>query len=556
MKKTVFTLDAGILPSRNAPVAAKISEFIEQHSENCEIVIAAGEYFLEKKIALKNLKNIDIVAYDVKFITAYNAKCGYESKGAFSFTKCQDCNIYGMAFATESPANITGRVVAIDLENRTFDCRVFDDYHVNGDEIIHGLDTSYENLSNDHNMAMADENQRKYEKIGDQLLRFYIHPNNMDALCSIHTDELICLRHTLYAAPPFNFYSCDRFLLEDITVETSPGICCGIYPRSSDFTFRRFNIRLPNGSKQIYSCCADGIHLKGLTGTLIIEDCNFMNLGDDALNIHNKAGTVYTFENNVIKVGIKVPSDSFDALPPELLQDEWAIPGDIVYMYDEENIEKVGQFKVEKFETANGYNVITVSNVQGEIKPGLKLANSAYYASVIVRNCTVSATRARALLIQSENVLIENNCFKNISGPAILLACDVKYWNEMGPSKNVTIRNNTFISTAISQRPRTAGGIVVAESHDTGYADYVERKKVHHNITITGNRFVNLKDSAIYLDAVDGVSITDNEMINCCYKNENRPDEYNYVTVLSNCENVTYQNNRLINCKVEELSSK
>ncbi|MBE6750558.1 MAG: right-handed parallel beta-helix repeat-containing protein [Ruminococcaceae bacterium] len=552
MKKTLFTIDAGIFPSKTEPAAAKLLEFIQSHPENSKIIIAPGEYFLEQKIALSNLKNVEIAAYGVKFITAYDAREGYKSKGAFSFTKCEDCNILGMTIATENPANITGRITAVDIENRTFDVKVFDEFPVTGDEIIHGLDSCHENLSNDNNIFMADSNQRKFEKIGDQLLRFHIHPNNAECLPRIFPGELICLRHTLYASPPFNFYSCARFLLEDVTIETSPGICCGIYPRSSDFTFRRFDVRLPNGSKQIYSCCADGIHFKGLTGTLLIEDCNFINLGDDALNIHNEAGTIYTVENNVIKAGMKRPNHSFDNPPPYTLPEEWATTDDIIYMYDEDTLEKVGQFKVVSFKTEDGYNHFEYTDLEGEIKQGLKLANSAYFAKVIVRNCDIRSTRARGLLLQTHNVLVENNRFSIISGPAVLVSCDVKDWNEMAPGENVVIRNNVFFADAIGNRQRVGGGIVAKVSHSSYFYDIKKQRPTHKNITITGNKFVNMKDSAIFFDAVDGATITDNEFINCCYDSENRPEEYRYLNIFHNCENITCENNTIIDCNVPE----
>lgn len=108
------------------------------------------------------------------------------------------------------------------------------------------------------------------------------------------------MKHSLYPHCPLLFTECSGMELNDITVESSPGVTCGIYPRSENFTFRRFQIRLPYGSKRIYASNADGIHVTGLAGKLVIEDCLFEHLGDDAINIHNEGATVYKLEGNVV----------------------------------------------------------------------------------------------------------------------------------------------------------------------------------------------------------------------------------------------------------------
>ena len=74
----------------------------------------------------------------------------------------------------------------------------------------------------------------------------------------------------------------------------------------------------------------------------------------------------------------------------------------------------------------------------------------------------------------------------------------------------------------------------------------------HKNITITGNRFVNMKDTAIFMNAVDGVDIHDNVFINCCFNNDGRPEDLQYVNIFKNCKNVNYGDNTVIDCAVPE----
>ena len=110
--------------------------------------------------------------------------------------------------------------------------------------------------------------------------------------------ERLCMRHSLYPTNQMTFRNCTNVLLQDITVESSPGECCAIYPRCRDFTFRRFAVRLPAGSKRIYASNADGIHITGLGGKLVIEDSIFENLGDDALNVHTTGAVITGVDGN------------------------------------------------------------------------------------------------------------------------------------------------------------------------------------------------------------------------------------------------------------------
>ena len=70
-----------------------------------------------------------------------------------------------------------------------------------------------------------------------------------------------------------------------------------------------------------------------------------------------------------------------------------------------------------------------------------------------------------------------------------------------------------------------------------------ERSNVHQNVTITGNRFVNMKDSAVFAYGVTGITVTDNEISNCSSNNENKLSDSGFDITLINCDEVTLDNN-------------
>lgn len=543
IKETILGLENGIIPDTGEDVSEKITTLIKEAKENSKILLAPGSYRLKSRIELENLKNIDIIGYGVKFIMGFNPAVSYSSSGGFKFHKCDNISVCGITFVTANQSSIAGTITAINLENNTFDVKVDDIFAFGGNEKILGLDSLSKTNTPDFRMGLSDNNSYKYEVIGEKHIRISLGKTVAYTLKNVTAGDRIAMRYGLYYMPPFVFNACNKVLLEDITVEATAGHCCGVYPRSSDFTFRRFNVRQGFGSHSPYSSCSDGIHIKGLTGKLVLEDCHFYYLGDDSLNVHNKAGTVFSKEDGILKIGVRNPSHSLDDAPKELLPDDWAKKGDLIYMYDENTLQRLGSFVIEDFKTENGYNIAEISDLKGEITKGIKLANSAYNVEVHINNCSVTGGRARGFLLQTENVTVENCRFSNTASAGLMLCCDVSRWNELGPTRNAVIRNNVFDGCGVNNNRLRAGGIVIGVNHINLCAEKVERKGVHENIEISNNKFMGLKDSAIFADAVSGLKITENTFCNCCSDTEERPEEYSFDITLFNCNNVKEENN-------------
>ena len=542
-KNVVFAINNGIIPDTNEDVSGKMIALLAEHKQNAKIILAPGDYFIKSRIETAGLKNVDIIGYGARIISDIDLTVNYGCCGGFYFDRCDDCGISGLAFNTKRATNVAARVTAIDLENNTFDVKVDDNFEFAGNEKIFGLDSMNENYSANFHMGLSDNNSYKYEMIGERHLRISLWYTVAYTLKNISVGELICLSHALYSRPPFVFKGCNRILLEDITVESTAGHCCGVYPRSSDFTFRRFNVRTPVNSAQPYTSCTDGIHIKGLTGRLTLENCHFYNMGDDALNIHSSAGTVFSEENGVVKIGMRLPTHPLSEPPRGLLPDEWAQKGDIIYLYDENTLRRVGSFEVEEFKTEYGYNIAEIRNLKGRLYEGVKLANSAYNADVYINNCSVTGSRARGFLLQTENVAVENCRFSRIASAGLMLCCDVSRWNELGPVKNAVIRNNVFDGCGVNFNRLRGCGVVIGVDHNNLCTGKTERNKVHGNIKISGNTFINLKDPAVFADAVSEIEITGNTFIDCCYDKANRPQEYCLQTVLFNCDDIESDKN-------------
>ena len=114
----------------------------------------------------------------------------------------------------------------------------------------------------------------------------------------------------------------------------------------------------------------------------------------------------------------------------------------------------------------------------------------------------------------------------------------------MCPCEEVVIRNNVFHHNGLSCQNMRSAGIAVGIGHGGGCYDYTQANGVHGNITITGNRFYELKDAAVFADRVCSMTIADNTFARCCTKTEGRAQDYCGSVVLFNCEQVHMEKNQ------------
>lgn len=290
----------GIVPSRDQDCAARLQKLLKAGTMDTIFVLSPGEYFLASAIKLEGLQNVKIIGYGARFISRYDPCDPYSFRGAFDFTGCKSCTISGLTLTTDRDPNCAGHVEAVNVDECTVDIALDEGFHLSGKESIRCVDSCDERLIPNKHIYFADDHGYRYSLIRENVIRLYAGRSNQGQLRSLLAGEPVCMKHSLYPHCPLLFTECSGMELNDITVESSPGVTCGIYPRSENFTFRRFQIRLPYGSKRIYASNADGIHVTGLAGKLVIEDCLFEHLGDDAINIHNEGATVYKLEGDVV----------------------------------------------------------------------------------------------------------------------------------------------------------------------------------------------------------------------------------------------------------------
>lgn len=551
--KTVFLTEFDIRPDTGTDYSDALQCLFDTLSDNTCVQFKKGTYRISKLVTLNGKKNIKLLGNSSTIIAHFDP-CGPIAKNSnvFGFTSCDDLEVTGFFFDTDAPMGATGEIVELDKEKGTADLFIYDEFPVTGFEHIMGTNSFDQNGSPDYAIATYHHDLKEqeftapdgtvatrlvgmdYDVIGDHLIR-------LNGICSgdpklrAKLGQKLNIRYEIYGNSIFDFASCNRVTLKDIIIYAAASFGATVRPRSSDFTFDNFCIRVPEGSKRLKAANADGIHILGLYGTLTLKNCNMEGMGDDTLNIHGIAGGVINLDTAAKTLSMILPFRGKIKKLPEL----WACPGDIINIYDSNTFLKKGSFKVDTVDLEHN---TSYTELEGEISEGDTLANTKYFASVHVDGCTLRNTRARGLLLQTHDILIENSYIYGMSLPAMLFAPDIRVWWEVGPAKNVEIRNNVIEYCAHIHNGANVGSIVFKACHDVGGNDYPAG--VHEDIYIHDNLFVDNPNSGIYVSAAKNVNIENNRFKNCCCdpQDADLPHAcYDIVTV--NCENVTVSGN-------------
>ncbi len=541
----------GIYPEKGC-IAEALEQLINEVPNDTVLHFADGEYYLGKSVSVCGKRGLTICGEENTVFVTHFSPCDDPdyNNTAFECDDDHDLTFENLRFTTDNPTNCAGRVIDKNEGEHYYDVLIDNSFPVTGWEHFWGTDTCDEEGTPDYVIETYDEIATeklpdgsggmrtkfigtRYEVIGDHKIRVFM-PKDWD-LSRLTIGHRVLYRYVIYNTSVFTFTNCHTVALRHIEIERCNSMGAVVFPRSSNFTFEDFNIRLPKDSPALYAGNADGIHITGLMGYLHMKDCDFVGLGDDALNIHSQAGEIGEIRSDGTIHCIYRNRD----MTPDELSPLFAESGDMLRVYDRSTFLEKGTITLADYK--NGDAVI--ASYTGEYGIGDILANDSFFASVHLDNCEVRHTRARGFLLQSRNMLIENCRIYGMSLPGIIISPDIKVWYEVGPSDNVEIRNCTFEKCGFLHSGANLGAIVMKAAHDAGSADYPAG--VHTNLSIHDNRFINCGTSGIYVSAARGVTITDNEFVDCSVSPfDPAVESVHHDIALRNCDDVCVKCNR------------
>jgi hypothetical protein len=275
---------------------------------------------------------------------------------------------------------------------------------------------------------------------------------------------------------------------------------------------------------------ADALHMIDCKGDLHISNSIFENNGDDALNVHG----MYLVINSLINSNtLNVSNPRGYNFKPDV--------GDLIEVNDQNNMSLLQTLTVKSVEEVlGGFNITFEETIGDNVVIGSLLGNSTRTAQLVFKNNVVRNKRCRGVLIQTRGALVENNVFANISDAGVLITSDSNDWYESISSRDVVIRNNKFIRNNYGLGGSQGDITIISFGKDNNLGSSETQK----NITIENNFIANSANSGIAINSASEVNVEHNFI----YRVALLPKiaSYNSGIYLSNCEDVTFTKNKII----------
>ncbi len=491
--------------------AKSISELISTVKNNTHIVFEKGEYFIFEPIVIEGLESSVIDGNGAIFVAHFDRKKHYQDNtDVFHISGCKDIKFCNLTIDSDMPVNVAGRIVA--QTDKYIDVQLNPSVPLEGDELFISSMTFTEDMvptcgsfvsarpDPTRFTVIADEivctNPEKldtpHEMIGDQLFRIYPYQVEGDM-----THTKCNISHSYYGIVAVVFHDCHRVEVEDISIINYGGFGFAVLPRCSDFAFRRLRIEPKDIEHQPFSINSDGIHVTGLTGKLIVEDCYFEQLGDDCVNLHTNVMCV----TELFEDGATINYDKKVPIVPPI----WAVKGDKLRVYDPHTLYFKGYVTVEDFKDKRIY----AQKGGAELCVGDLITNEYYFPSVEISGVVCKNCRSRPFVLQSTDIATVTDCDFYGCGPAIYISAAFYKWLEAGPAKNITIEGNRFHSTWA--RSKNTGMVFIRLAEDPE----MKFHHIHKNIVIRNNRFEGIPFYPIWAYATDGLTVEGNRFENC-----------------------------------------
>lgn len=297
------------------------------------------------------------------------------------------------------------------------------------------------------------------------------------------------------------FQRCKNLFFENLRIKFMHGLgmvsqfCENVTYRNCDFT--------PAEGRTVAST-ADFFQFSGCRGNLTVENCRAGGAHDDYINVH---GT---------HLRIVEKNDDEKSITVRFMHDEsWGFQafeaGDIIDFIKWNTLIPFGSAKVISFERIDDTDIklfLDSALPETELEKDV-VENASWTPNLYVRNCDFGPTSGRGILCTTRGeVIIENNRFRNLWGPALLIEDDCNFWFESGYTKEIIFRNNHVIGCEFGNTWQNSPVI----RYTPKVMNENSEKFVHGKLVLTCNRFEKptLDKHMIHLEYLREAEITNN----------------------------------------------
>lgn len=319
--------------------------------------------------------------------------------------------------------------------------------------------------------------------------------------------KIALVNHCMHFRPAILVQSAINTVLDKVTIHAQPGM--GIVGnRSTNILMTGLRV-VPRAGKY-QSTNTDATHFTACKGVIRFDGCIFEGQGDDATNVH---GFYHNITSRTGPAAYSIQLDKDYTTHAAVL--DYPDLGDTVELVFKKTLKVVNRYRVMKVdafpklwkselhlnsslpEDIENYYLINISRL-----PRLEFVNS-----------HVGSHLARAVLVKTRSVLIENNVFRETTGTAIHIGAEGD-WFEGPGSADVIISNNRFIRCGLGDGVQGEASAIAINVK----ANDITQSGIHKNIVIKGNIIEGEPGHTVYGISVSGavnVNVQNNEFTDC-----------------------------------------
>ncbi len=416
----------------------------------------------------------------------------------FGFSGCSEITVKNLTIDWERPPFSVGTITAAD--DSGIEVELFPEFPVKGGETVMAL------MDYEPDTGLPCRRGLDIYRLEDPLKTELVRPQTLRVALKgkashVKIGKLAALRHQVYAYNAFAANRCRSMTFENLTVYTCPGMAF-VATNCEGVTLDHCTVQPRPGSRRLISATADGSHFGGCTGDLVVRNCLFDGQGDDAINM--KSGLflniVQIIDDRTVlaRHNLKMPA------PPDPGDDLELTPQDTLLAYATVKAESVA---VEPDGVT--CRVTFKDPMPSGVKLGDMLANATKLPRARISHCTCRRNRARGMLVQIRDAVIEDCAFNDVTSAGVLIITETVHFYESIPAQNVVIRNNTF--DHCNYGAALARGVISIEGITPGWKD-APAPGVFRNIVIEGNRIHDSDNAGIFMTATDTATIAGNNI--------------------------------------------
>ncbi len=276
---------------------------------------------------------------------------------------------------------------------------------------------------------------KKIEQLSNTVLRLYFE-NKENALPE---GSIVQTRSIVRDQTGSFFQRCKNLEFHNLRVKFMHGL--GMVSQfCQKVTFKNCDLTPAQG--RTITSTADFFQFSGCKGDITIENCKAWGAQDDYINVH---GT----HLRIIEKNGETNSVTVRFMHPESWGFQAFEIGDELEFIKWDTLIPYGKTKVTAYERLNDTDILLQLD---RPLPNITLEkdvveNATWTPNLYVRNCDFGPTSGRGILCTTRGeVIIENNKFRNLWGPALLIEDDCNFWFESGYTKKIVFRNNHIIN--------------------------------------------------------------------------------------------------------------